>query len=83
MEIWEYIAQDNVDGADRVTKEIHEAIVMLAQNPGLGHLRKDLTSKSVRFWPIYSYLIIYNPTTHPLEIVRILSGYRDLAKLLQ
>jgi plasmid stabilization system protein ParE len=72
-----------VDAADRVTKEIHEAIVMLAQNPELGHVRKDLTSKSVRFWPIYSYLIIYNPSTNPLEIVRILSGYRDLAMLLQ
>ena len=72
-----------MDAADRVTKEIHEAIVMLAQNPELGHVRKDLTSKSVRFWPIYSYLIIYNPSTNPLEIVRILSGYRDLAMLLQ
>ena len=82
LEIWEYIAQDNMDAADCVTNEIHEAVVMLAKNPGLGHVRKDLTSKSVRFWPIYSYLIIYNPATHPLEIVRILSGYRDLTMLL-
>jgi antitoxin ParD1/3/4/toxin ParE1/3/4 len=72
-----------VDAADRVTKEIHDAIILLTQNPELGHTRKDLTSKAVRFWHIYSYLIIYNPAAHPLEIVRILSGYRDLTVLLQ
>ena len=56
---------------------------MLARNPKLGHLRGDLTSTPVRFWPVYSYLIIYDPATRPLEVVRILSGYRDVAALLK
>lgn len=64
-------------------EEIQKAVEMLARNPDLGHIRKDLTSKPVRFWPIYSYLIIYDPAARPLEIVRVLSGYRDLAKLLK
>jgi plasmid stabilization system protein ParE len=83
LEIWEYIAQDNVSAADRVTGEIEHAIAMLSRNPELGHIRRDLTSKTVRFWPLYSYLIIYDPTAKPLEIVRILSGYRDVAALLK
>jgi len=83
LEIWEYIAKDNLTAADRVLEEIREAINMLARNPDLGHRRKDLTSKLVRFWPVYSYLIIYDPATRPLEIVRILSGYRDVAGLLK
>jgi plasmid stabilization system protein ParE len=82
LEIWEFIAQDDVDAADRVEREIQQTIVRLAATPEMGHLRRDLTSKPVRFWPIYSYLIIYNPEARPLEIVRILSGYRDIAKLL-
>ena len=57
LEIWEYIARDNLSAADRVTDEIKEAVEMLSRNPDLGHIRKDLTSKSVRFWPIYSYFI--------------------------
>ena len=81
--IWEYIARDNVDAADRIEQEIQQAVSMLASNPELGHLRRDLTSKPVRFWPIYSYLIIYDPNTRPLEVVRILSGYRDVAELLK
>ena len=83
LEIWEYIAKDKLTAADRVLEEIREAINMLARNPDLGHRRKDLTSKLVRFWPVYSYLIIYDPATRPLEIVRILSGYRDVAGLLK
>ena len=83
LAIWEYIAHDNVDAADRVEQEIEQAVSMLARNPKLGHLRRDLTSTPVRFWPVYSYLIIYDPATRPLEVVRILSGYRDVAALLK
>jgi plasmid stabilization system protein ParE len=83
LEIWEYIAQDSVDDADRVEREIQQIIARLAGNPEMGHLRRDLTSKPVRFWPLYSYLIIYDPAARPLEIVRILSGYRDVAALLK
>jgi len=83
LEIWDYIARDNVSAADRVTEEIKEAVEMLVRNPELGHIRKDLTSMLVRYWPIYSYLIVYDPAVKPIEIVRVLSGYRDLAKLLK
>ena len=81
--IWEYIARDNIEAADRVENEIHEALTLLASHPELGHIRKDLTSRSVRFWRVHSYLIIYSPETRPLEVVRILSGYRDIAALLK
>ncbi len=83
LEIWEHIARDNVDAADRVEEEIQKSVSMLATNPALGHLRPDLTSKPVRFWSVYSYLIIYDPNARPLEVVRILSGYRDVAALLK
>ena len=83
LEIWEYIARDDVDAADRFEQEIHLAVIQLARNPELGHLRRDLTSRQVRFWTVYSYLIIYDPAARPLEIVRILSGYHDVAELLK
>jgi len=83
LEIWEYIARDDVDAADRLQKEVERAVRMLAGNPYLGHVRRDLTSKQVRFWAVYSYLVVYDPATRPLEIVRVLSGYRDIAALLK
>jgi plasmid stabilization system protein ParE len=81
--VWDYIAKDNLSAADRVLQEIRETMAFLAENPELGHIRKDLTSRPVRFWRIYSYLIVYSPETRPMEVVRVLSGYRDVASLLK
>ncbi len=83
LEIWEFIARDDLDAADGVERDIEQAVTMLARNPELGHIRRDLTSRQVRFWTVYSYLIVYDPKTEPLEVVRILSGYRDVAALLK
>ena len=41
-EIWEYIAADNLDAADRVLDEIYRAIVSLVSFPHQGHVRLDL-----------------------------------------
>ena len=35
LEIWEFIAQDNVDAADRVQQEVQQAVSLLARNPEL------------------------------------------------
>ena len=56
LEIWEFIAQDDLDKADRVERESEQAITKLADDPKLGHLRRDLTTKPIRFWSVYSTL---------------------------
>jgi antitoxin ParD1/3/4/toxin ParE1/3/4 len=56
---------------------------MLADNPEVGHLRTDLAPEPLRFWTIYSYMIIYRPETSPLQIIRILHGARDIKDMLQ
>ena len=58
--------------ADRVESAIREKIVYLAGRPGGGHWRRDLTDEPVKFFPIYSYLIVYLPETKPLQIVAVL-----------
>lgn len=80
--IQDYIARDNPKVAARVMDECLESFVTLSEQPFIGHKRVDLTSREVRFWSIYSYLIIYDATTHPISIVRVLSGYRDITSLL-
>ena len=69
--------------ADRVEKAILERIVALARDPGIGHLRTDLTAADVRFLAVYSYLIVYRPRTAPLQVVAILHGARDVWTLLK
>lgn len=80
--IQDYIALDNPSVAVRVIDECFESFAMLANQPHIGHKREDLTPREVRFWSIYSYLIIYDATTQPISIVRVLSGYRDITSLL-
>ncbi len=54
----------------------------LADHPGQGHKREDLTDQPLSFWPVYSYLIIYRPETSPLEVIAIPSGFEDVADIL-
>ncbi|MCH7977797.1 MAG: type II toxin-antitoxin system RelE/ParE family toxin [Acidobacteria bacterium] len=82
IDIWEFIAGDNIDSADQVCEELQEAIQRIVEMPKKGHLRADLTDKPVRFSPVRSYLIIYRPDTTPLQIVRVLHGARDIESLL-
>jgi len=58
-------------------------VYFLGSQPEVGHVREDLTSRPVKVWPIYSYLIVYDPETKPVEIVRVLHGMRDLEGILK
>jgi plasmid stabilization system protein ParE len=81
-EIRDYIARDSTSAARRVLADLRVAMRRLAEMPEIGHVRQDLADEPLRFWPVYSYLIIYRPDSRPLEVVRVLSGYRDIAELL-
>jgi plasmid stabilization system protein ParE len=84
FEIWRYIREhSSVKAADRVEAVIRERIAFLAEAPGAGHSRKDLTQHNVKFFPVYSYLIVYRPETTPLQIASILHGRRDVERILK
>jgi len=75
VQIWRYIKkQSSVDMADRVEEVIRDRIAFLAENPGAGHWRRNLTDQPVKFFPVYSYLIVYRPDTKPLQIVPFCMG---------
>jgi antitoxin ParD1/3/4/toxin ParE1/3/4 len=81
--IWNHIKQQSsFEMADRVESVIRGRIAFLAENPGAGHWRRDLTEIPVRFFPVYSYLIVYRPESQPLQIVAILHGRRDVGTVL-
>jgi plasmid stabilization system protein ParE len=81
-DILDYIARESALAACRVRQELLATCRRLAEHPGMGHRREDLTDKPVRFFPVYSFLIIYNPASTPLEIVRVLRGAQNIAAIL-
>lgn len=76
-EIWDFIAADNVDAADRVLQEIYHAIRILVPTPQMGHSRRDLSSRPVRFHPVRDFLIAYAPDEKPLIVLAVLHGRRN------
>lgn len=83
-EIAQYIReQGSPDAAKRVGEELRRAMRKLADMPRMGHARNDLVDESLRFWSVYSYLIIYRPETNPLQIIRVLHGARDIETILE
>lgn len=81
--IYEHIAADNLPAAGRILNRFSQTFRKLADMPGMGHLREDLSDEPFRFWSAGSYLIIYRPETDPLEILRVVHGSRDIASLLE
>lgn len=76
-EIWEFIAADNPDAADRVLEEIYEAIRGLIRFPQQGHRRSDLTSRPLSFQHVRDFLIAYAPDEKPLVVLAVLHGRRN------
>jgi antitoxin ParD1/3/4/toxin ParE1/3/4 len=81
-DIWNYIAEDNIDAASRVLDALHNALRKLAKTPGIGHWREELTDKRHRLFLVHSYLIVYRHETRPLQIIRVLHAARDVQNAL-
>jgi toxin ParE1/3/4 len=45
--------------------------------------RRDELLPSLRSFPVEDYLIFYRPIEEGIEILRVVSGYRDLEALFQ
>jgi plasmid stabilization system protein ParE len=82
-DIWEYIAQDNIDAADSWIGKLFDAFEAIGQTPGIGHKREDLTAYPVLFFPVGAYLIIYRAIRPMVEIVAVTQGARDIPSFLQ
>jgi toxin ParE1/3/4 len=65
-----------------VLRRLRERIEKLAQAPGIGHTRGDLSRRPVRFWSEWSYYIVYETSDRGILVVRVLHGARDIEDLL-
>jgi toxin ParE1/3/4 len=78
--IWVYISRDNEGAADDFVDRLTATCRKLADNPGLGRNRPDL-STGLRSFPVGNYLIIYRATPGGARIIRVLHGARDIPEL--
>jgi plasmid stabilization system protein ParE len=83
LEIWNYIAEDNIDAADQVLARLDDAFTRLGQTPGMGHRREDLADSRYRFWTVYAYVIAYCWEKTPIQIIAVVHGTRQLEAFFQ
>jgi toxin ParE1/3/4 len=81
--IWQYIACDNVDAADRFVEAAYYTFQELARMPRMGRQRDFPHQilrglRSFRVKDFESYLIFYLPASDGVHILHVLHGARNL-----
>ena len=81
--IWEFIAFDNLDAADRFLDAVENTFRQLARMPGLGRPRLFRQSalknlQSFRIGGFDNYLVFYRSLPDGIEVFHVLHGARDL-----
>jgi toxin ParE1/3/4 len=76
-EIWSFVAERDVEAADRLVDEITGRFDHLLAYPEAGRARHELLV-NLRSLPVKRYVIFYQPTDDGVEIFRVLHGSRDV-----
>ena len=82
--IWTYLALEASPSlADATLVGLARHFAGLAEHPGKGHVRQDLTLLPLHFFAARPYLIVYQRDASPLAIHAVLHSSRNIGKLLQ
>jgi plasmid stabilization system protein ParE len=83
QQIWRYLfGEAGLAVADRIQGELVDAFERLAELPGKGHKRPDLTRQGS---PILQRVSVHDcvPSSRDVEFVAVLHGKRDIKRLLK
>lgn len=76
-DIWLHVANDSPQVADKFLNLILEQCQLICSAPEIGRIRDELLP-GIRSFPIKRYIVYYRVAAQSIEIIRILSGYRDI-----
>jgi toxin ParE1/3/4 len=80
-EIADYIAQQSgLEQSENFLSKLESKFSKIVNFPLLGRKRDEILT-NIRTIPLDKYLILYMPIGDDIEILRVVSGYRDLSKL--
>ncbi len=78
--IIDYFTSRNIDAGDRFVDEFNKKCKYLANFPNMGRSYDEIKDY-LRGVPLNGYIILYRVTDIGIEILRVVSGYRDLESL--
>ena len=77
LDIWDHIAEDSLDQADRWVDKLDEKLRLIATQPLMGRARHELAA-DLRSFPFGRYVIFYRPANTGVQVLRVLHQSRDL-----
>ncbi len=80
LEIWEYIARENAESAERLLQTIRERFELLLGHPQICKERNEIFI-GLRSFPYGRYVIFYQPMDYGIEVLRVRHGASDLRGL--
>lgn len=80
LEIWEYIAEENPESAERLLQTLREKFELLLGHPLIGRERNEIFI-GLRSFPAGKYVIFYQPMDYGIEILRVRHSASDLRGL--
>ena len=77
LEIWAYIAEDNILEADRWVDRLDAKFALWATQPMMGTGRDEL-APGIRSLAFGRYVVFFQPMADGIDVVRVLHGSRDI-----
>jgi toxin ParE1/3/4 len=82
-QILEFIARrDGVGRALSVQGSLEKMFRAIVRSPGSGRKRPHLTGQNIRWRTVFHYLVLYDPGSRPITMLRVLHGARDIDRIL-
>lgn len=80
LEIWEHVARENPESAERLFQTFREKFELLLGHPLIGRERNEIFI-GLRSFPAGRYVIFYQPMAYGIEVLRVRHGASDLRGL--
>ena len=81
-QIWDFIAEDDIDAADRWLEKLFGAFDLLSRTSRNGPQARRPRRPTILFWPVGAYLILCRVQPVRIEIVAVTQGARDVPAFL-
>ncbi len=80
IDVWLFIAEDNVVAADAYIDRLQQICVLIAENPLMGYDRTDI-AEGVSSFAVDDYVIYYELHNKGITVLRVWHAARDPANL--
>jgi toxin ParE1/3/4 len=77
LDIWSFIADDNIRAADALVDRFDRAFLFLVRHPEAGRLRPDIGS-GIRSFVVGKYVVFYRVTSAGIDVGRVVHGARNI-----